>query len=116
MLITIRPMLDPRRALQVQMMLDSNGTPSKLHGVAGRVINDPAQIVASRSGPDGMKILLPANLLSPPPFSCQFSLYPVFITGLRLGSRFGLCDAPRFLHLSRPARPTPARYAQGAIA
>jgi hypothetical protein len=51
---------------------------------------------------------LPASLLSPPPFPCQFSLYPLFVARLCLGSRLWFRDAPRFLdrffHLSRAAK------------
>ena len=52
-----------------------------------------------------------AELLSPPPFPCQFSLYPLFVTQLCLGSLLRLGDDPRFLdrffHLSRLAKAGP---------
>jgi hypothetical protein len=56
-----------------------------------------------------------AELLSPPPFPCQFSLYPLFVTQLCLGSLLRLGDDPRFLdrffHLSRLAKAGPSQIA-----
>jgi len=71
-------MLDPQRALQVQMMLDSNGTQSSCMVFAGRVINDAAQIVPFRSGPDRMKILFACRTVEPAAFPVPIQPLPPF--------------------------------------
>jgi len=88
----------------------------KLHGVCWSrdQRRGPDRSFSLRAGPDEDPFLL-AELLSPPPFPCQFSLYPLFVTQLCLGSLLRLGDDPRFLdrffHLSRLAKAGPSQIA-----